>query len=113
MSEKFFRSRTGFTFGLLYLGLYLLSGIYAVCMLVFGRPAPEFNPPAIAGLPWSLPLILLSHSLGIGNLYDRLTGSPVLYGILMTLVPLPGALLNAGVLYAFCKFLDRFRGTKN
>jgi len=106
---KLLRSKAGLTLGLSYLGLYLLSGIYAIVFLVFGPVAPEFNPPSIAALPWSLVLIPFYHSIGIGTLYDRLTGAPVLSGALMTVVLLPGAMLNALILYACCKFLDGFR----
>lgn len=45
--------------------------------------------------------------MGISNLYQRLVGSPVLYGTLMWLVVLPGALLNAIILYLFGRFIDR------
>src|SRR5579863_10232174 len=106
---RVFQSRTGLTFALSYLGLYLLSGLYAIVFLLFHRPPAEFNPPSIATLPWSLVLIQLSHSLGTLSLYDRLIGSPILYGGLMTLVVLPGAVLNAVILYTFCRFLDRPR----
>lgn len=100
-------SRTGSTLCLYYLGLYLLSGVYAVGFLLFHRPTAEFNPPSIAALPWSLVLISISHSMGITDLYQRLVNSPVLYGMLMWLVLLPGALLNAWILYLFGSFLDR------
>ena len=108
---RFFQSRTGLIFAVFYLALYSLSGIYSVLFLLFHRPPGEFNPPSIAALPWSLILIPYSHSLGILNLYDRLTASPFLYGGLMTLVVLPGAILNAIILYGFCRFLDNLRET--
>jgi hypothetical protein len=38
--------------------------------------------------------------------YQRHVASPILYGTVMTLVFLPGALLNAIILYLFGKFLD-------
>lgn len=104
---KFFRSRIGLFFCSFYLGLYLLSGIYAVCFLLFRRPTPEFNPPSLAALPWTFVLIPVSHSMGISNVYQRLVGSPFLYGTLMWLVVLPGALLNAIILYLFGRFFDR------
>lgn len=111
MPPKLFPSRTGRIFALSYLGLYSASGIYSVLFLLFHRPPGEFNPPSIVALPWSLILIPYSHSLGILNLYDRLTGSPLLYGGLMTLVVLPGAILNAIILYGICRFLDNLRET--
>jgi hypothetical protein len=103
---KFFRSKTGLTFCSFYLGLYLLSGIYAVSYMLFRRPAPEFNPPSLAALPWTFFLIPFWNSMGIGNVYDRLIGSPFLYGGLMWAALLPGALLNATILYLFGKLLD-------
>jgi len=108
---KLFRSKAGVALGLSYLGLYLLSGIYAIVFLLFGPATPEFNPPSVAALPWSFVLIPFYRSMGIGNLYDHLTGLPVLFAALMTLVLLPGAMLNAFILYACCKFLDGFRRT--
>lgn len=104
---QFFRSKAGRAMGKAYLGLYLLSGIYSIVFLLFNRPTAEFNPPSIAALPWSLWLISISHRMGILALYDRLAKSPILYGGLMTLVQLPAALLNALILYAICRFLDR------
>ena len=106
-----FRSKTGLTFCSFYFGLYLLSGIYAVGFLLFRRPTPEFNPPSLVALPWTFFLVPFWHSMGISNVYERLVGSPVLYGTLMWLVLLPGALLNAIILYLFGRFLDRPRRT--
>jgi hypothetical protein len=45
---KFFRSKTGVMFSSLYLGLYLLSGIYAVGFLLLRPPTPEFDPSSLA-----------------------------------------------------------------
>jgi hypothetical protein len=104
-----FKSNTGLALCLSYLGLYLLSGVYTVVFLLFHRPPGEFNPPGIAALPWSLVLIPIYHQMGILTLYDRLIKSPVLYGGLMMLVLLPAALLNALILYAFGRLLDRLR----
>lgn len=102
---RFFRSKAGLTFGLSYFGLYLLSGIYAVSVLLFSPPTPEFNPPSLAALPWSLVIIPRAHSLGMTDWYQRHAGSPVLYGTAMTLVLLPGAVLNATILYLLGRFL--------
>ncbi|HUI43225.1 MAG TPA: hypothetical protein VL523_14775 [Terriglobia bacterium] len=103
---KFRRSKTGLAICSVYLGLYWLSGIYAVGVLLFTRPTPEFNPPSLVALPWTFILIPLSHSMGISDLYERLASSPFLYGALMWLVLLPAALLNAIILYLAGRFLD-------
>jgi len=107
------RSKTGSALCLSYLGLYLLSGLYAIGVLLVTRPTPEFNPPSLAALPWSLFLIGYYNSLGISNLYQRLVDSPVLYSGLMWLVLLPAALLNATLLYLFGRFLDRQTGRES
>ena len=108
---EFRRSKTGSALCFFYLGLYLVSGIYAVCVSLFWRPTPEFNPPSLAVLPWTFVLVPLSHSMGISDLYERLIDSPFLYGTLMWLVCLPGALLNAIILYLFGRLLDGSRTT--
>jgi hypothetical protein len=38
--------------------------------------------------------------------HERHVGSPILYGTAMTLIFLPGALLNATIVYLFGKFID-------
>jgi hypothetical protein len=101
-----FRSRIGWNLARIYFGLYVFSGIYAICFLVFGKPRPEFNPPSIVTLPWSIMLIIYSHKQGILDWYSRHTGDPILYGTVMTLVVLPAALLNAFLLYWFGKLLE-------
>lgn len=103
---KLFRSKLGLTFGLSYFGLYVLTGIYAVCFLLFRKPTPEFDPASLAVLPWSFILLPLAHAYGIADWYERFAGSPVLYGTLMTLVLLPGALLNAVIFYHIGKYLE-------
>jgi hypothetical protein len=108
---NFFRSSTGAIFCLSYLGLYLLSGIYAVCFLLFHPPTPEFDPPSLAALPWTFVILPRAHSWGMTDWYERHVGSPIVYGTVMTLVLLPGALLNAIILYLFGKFLDGLRRT--
>ena len=51
--------------------------------------------------------------MAIGSFYDHLTGSPILYGTLTTVVLLAAALLNAVILYEFGTFLDGFRKAQN
>jgi len=108
---KFLRSRTGAILSLSYLGLYLLSWIYAVGFLLFNRPAPEFDPPCLVALPWTFFIIPLANSWGIQDWYQRHIGSPVLYGTVMALVFLPGVLLNAVMLYLFGRSLEGSRRT--
>ena len=67
---KFFRSKTGEKLCALYLGLYLLSGIYAVGFPLFNPPPAEFNPPSPVALPWTFFIIQ--------DWYGRHIGSPVL-----------------------------------
>ena len=59
---KFFRSKTGMKLSLSYLGLYLLSGIYAVGFLLFRPPTPEFNPPSLVTLPWTFVIVPLEYA---------------------------------------------------
>jgi hypothetical protein len=108
---KYFRSKTGGILCLSYLGLYLLSGIYAVGFLLFRPPTPEFDPPSLAALPWTFVILPLAHSWGITNWYEVHAGSPIAYGTVMTLVLLPGAMLNAIIFYLFGKMIDGSRRT--
>ncbi len=108
---KFLRSRTGVKLCSVYLGLYLLSGIYAVGFLLFNPPTAEFNSPSLVALPWTFYIIPLANSWGIQDWYGRHVGSPILYGTVMTLVFLPGAFLNTVIAYLFGRLLDASRGT--
>jgi hypothetical protein len=108
-SMKFWRSRTGVILALSYLGLYLLSWIYAVGFLLFNPPAAEFNPPSLVALPWTFFIVPLANSGGIQDWYGRHVASPVLYGTVMTSIFLPGIMLNAVILYLFGRFLERRR----
>lgn len=104
---RFLRSRTGWRLCSVYLGVYALSGVYAVCWLLFSRPTPEFNPPSLVALPWTIVLIRFWNAHGIGNAYDRYINSPFLYGGVMWSALLPGALLNAVILYLLGKLFER------
>jgi hypothetical protein len=98
--------RTGAILALFYVGLYLLSWIYAVGFLLFNPPPAEFNPPSIVALPWTFFIIPIANSWGIQDWYGRHVGSPVLYGTVMASLFAPGVLLNAIVVYLFGTFLD-------
>jgi hypothetical protein len=100
------RSRARAIFSLSYLGLYLLSGVYAIIFCYFQKPAPEFNPPSLVALPCTLIIIPIAQSWGSTLWYERLIGSPVLYGGLMTLILLPGALLNTIIFYWIGKIYE-------
>ena len=106
---KPFRSRAGVIFAAAYLSVYALAGIYAVGFLLFHRPTAYFNPPAIAALPWTFAILPIANSWGMPSWYQTHTGSPLLYGLAMTFIYLPGALLNATILYWFIRILDLFR----
>ena len=109
---KFFRSKTGVTLGLSYLGLYALSWIYSVCFLLAHRARAEFNPPSVAAFPWSLLIISFANANGMTGWYQRHAASPILYATAMALLLLPGALLNAIILYLFGRLLDGLQKQK-
>jgi len=106
---KYLCSRTGGILALSYLGLYLLSWIYAVGFLLFNPAPAEFNPPSLVALPWTFLIIPLANSWGIQDWYGQHVGSPFLYGTVMTTIFLPGILLNAVILYPFGRFLEGLR----
>jgi hypothetical protein len=110
-SMKYLCSRTGGILAFSYLGLYLLSWIYAVGFLLFNPAPAEFNPPSLVALPWTFLIIPLANSWGIQDWYGQHVGSPFLYGTVMTTIFLPGILLNAVILYLLGRFLEGRRGS--
>lgn len=103
-----FRSKFGLIFSLSYLAIFLLSGMYAIYMLVFHTANSEFSGvlAILVTLPWSLIFAPVMDALGIIAWYGRFASHPVIYGLCATMTLLPGALLNATILYFVGKLFD-------
>jgi len=101
-------SKRGLNFSLFYFGVYLLSGIYAVLVLSSSKNvSPEFSPASLVVLPWTFIIVPIKESTGIGIWIDHFQNKSVLYGILITLVYLPGAVLNGIIFYFIGKHTER------
>jgi hypothetical protein len=103
------KSKLGKILSFGYLGLFALSGSYAIYLLVFHTANSEFcGLPAIQlTQPWSLMFGPVMDNLGIIQWYEQFSGSPVVYGLFAVLTLLPYALLNAALLYGFGWILDK------
>ena len=105
---KIFTSKLGLILSSSYLGLFLLSGIYALYLLVFHTAESEFSGllAILITSPWSLMWSSLMNSWGYISWYERFAGSPAIYGMFAMAGLLPPALLNAAVLYFIGAVLD-------
>jgi len=101
-------SKLGLIFSLSYLGIFLLSGFYAIYLLVFHTANSEFSGllGIVVTFPWSLIFLPIINSLGFVAWYDQFTSNPAVYGFFGMLGLLPAALLNAVILY----FIGRLFG---
>jgi hypothetical protein len=109
-----FDSKLGQILSLSYLGLFLLSGVYAIYLLVFHTANSEFCglPAILLTQPWSLLSIPLINKLGIVEWYEHFSGTPAVYGFWAIATLLPSALINAALLYAFGHSLDHYNRRK-
>lgn len=103
-----FHSKLGVIFSVSYLAIYVLSGLYAIYRLVFHTTSSEFSGvlAILVTLPWSLIFAPVMDALGIVTWYERFAGHPAVYGLCATMTLLPGALLNATILYFVGKLFD-------
>ena len=97
---RIMKAKLGQLFVLIYLGLFILSGLFAMFSLVFNTAHSEFSGifAILVTLPWSI-------ILKIPNWYDKYASMHVLYGLCAMLNLTPGALINATILYYIGKFI--------
>lgn len=84
-----------------YLGIFALSGIYMLYLLIFHTANSEFSGllSILVTLPWSIIMTPVLNSLGYITWYDHFAGNPVIYGLLALLPLLIAALVNSIILY--------------
>ncbi|MBS3902832.1 MAG: hypothetical protein KGZ30_00435 [Anaplasmataceae bacterium] len=94
-------SRRGLIASLTYFGVFVLSGLYAIYLLVFNTANSEFSGMValLVTLPWSVIFSPVLSSFGYIDWYTQFASSPAVYGIFAVLGLLPGAIINAIVLY--------------
>ena len=98
----------GGTLSAAYLACFGLSALFALLQLMLNTRHSEFAGifAILITLPWSMAAIPIARSLGFIAWYDQFAGTPWLYGLLGVLVMLPGALLNALILYGLGRGLE-------
>ena len=96
-----FNSKPGLILSLSYLGIFVLSGIYMLYLLVSHTANSEFFGllSILITLPWSMMMTPISDSLGYIDWYNHFAGNPVVYGLLALLPLMIAALVNACILY--------------
>ncbi len=95
------RFKPGSKWALIYLVIFMVYVLVAVCSIAFDSATSLLVGilGAIITLPWSLLLGPILDSLGYIAWYDQFVGHPAVYGGLAAIGLLPGALVNACILY--------------
>jgi len=94
-------SKKGLLLSGIYLGVFFLTGIFALCVLVFNTKNSEFSGifSILVTLPWSFLFLPVEKALGYVSWYEKFAGTPFIYGCFALLGMTPGALLNTILLY--------------
>jgi hypothetical protein len=108
-------SKSGLILGLSYLGIFLLSAIYMLYLLVFHTAHSEFSGlfSIFLTLPWSILVTPIMDSLGYINWYNQFAGNPFVYGLFALLPLLSGAFVNAIILYFIGRLFDTIATSNN
>ena len=102
------RSKLGLSFVIAYLAVYLFAEFIAFRALIFDTANSELSgvPAILVTLPWSIMFGPFWDLVGFVKWYDRFAGTPALYGFLASLTILPGAIINAVILYYIGRAID-------
>jgi hypothetical protein len=108
-------SKSGLILSLSYLGIFLLSGIYMLYLLIFHTANSEFSGlfSIFLTLPWSILVTPIMDLLGYINWYNQFAGNPLIYGLFALLPLLSGALVNAIILYFIGRLFDNIAKSNN
>jgi hypothetical protein len=95
------RSRLGLTFVIVYLAIFLFAEFIAFRALIFDTANSELSgvPALFVTLPWSIMFGPFWDLVGFVKWYSRFGSTPALYGFFASLTVLPGAIINAVILY--------------
>jgi hypothetical protein len=104
------RSRLGSTCVIAYLAIFLFAEFLAFRALIFETANSELSgvPAIFVTLPWSVVFGPFWDLTGFVKWYDRFASTPALYGFFASLTILPGAIINAVILYYIGRAIDRF-----
>jgi len=105
-------SRLGLIFSIAYISIFAFSEFIAFYALIFETANSDLSGvlAILVTAPWSMMLVSICSASGYIAWYGRFAGTPALYGFFAMLGILPGAILNAIIVYQIGKALDR--GTK-
>jgi hypothetical protein len=102
------RSRLGLTFVVAYFAIFLFAEFIAFRALIFDTANSELSGvfAIFVTLPWSIMLVPFWDLVGFVKWYGRFAGTPALYGFFASLTILPGAIINAVILYYIGRVID-------
>jgi len=108
-------SKPGLILSLSYIGIFLLSGIYMLYLLIYHTANSEFSGllPIVETLPWSIIVTPLLDSLGYMSWYNHFAGTPLVYGLFALIPLLLGAFVNAIILYFIGRLFETIAKSKN
>ena len=104
------RSKLGLTFVIAYLAIFLFAEFLAFRALIFDTANSELSgvPAIFVTLPWSVMMGPFWDLVGFVKWYERFASTPALYGFFASLTTLPGAIINAVILYYIGRAIDHF-----
>ncbi|HET7214892.1 MAG TPA: hypothetical protein VFL79_14970 [Terriglobia bacterium] len=101
-------SRWGLIFVVVYLSIFLFTEFVAFHSLIFDTANSALSgvPAIFVTLPWSVLAGRFWEWVGFVQWYSRFASTPALYGAFASLTILPGAIINAAILYHIGRALD-------
>jgi hypothetical protein len=102
------RSRLGLKLVIAYLAIYLFAELIAFHALIFDTANSALSGvfAIFVTLPWSIILARFWNWVGFVKWYGRFAGTPAVYGLFASLTILPGAIINAAILYYLGRLID-------
>jgi hypothetical protein len=102
------RSRTGRIFVIAYLAIFLFAEFIIFRALIFDTANSELSGvlAMFVTLPWSILFGPLWDWVGFVKWYGQFASTPALYGFFASLTILPGAIINAAILYYIGRAID-------
>jgi hypothetical protein len=102
------RSRLGLILVIAYLAIFLFAEVIAFRALIFDTANSELSGvfAIFVTLPWSIMFGRFWVSVGFIKWYSQFASTPALYGFFASLTDLPGAIINAVILYYIGRAFD-------
>lgn len=102
------RSRLGLKLVIAYLAIFLFTELIASHALILDTANSALSGvfAMAATLPWSILLAPFWNWVGFVKWYGRFASTPAVYGLFASLTILPGAIVNAVILYYIGRVID-------